>query len=78
MPMHIKDFNPQRTGAFEADGRVRPSWTPPPGSGAAARRLDYVLWPEDSSGLDQGLRPLDDLHAGIDHEPVKLLLHANL
>ena len=74
----LVDFQLQRTSAFEKDGAPRLSWHPPPGAGAAGRCLDYVVWPLDWSGQDCGLAPLADVHAGIDHEPVKLIIQAEV
>ena len=62
----------QRTAAYEASGLPRVTWRPPSGVLTAGACLDYILGPDSwgSSIVAQGLLPIVDTHAGIDHEPV--------
>ncbi|CAE7770241.1 unnamed protein product [Symbiodinium sp. CCMP2592] len=76
----LDEFALQRTDAYEADGRPRITWRPPAGTLSTGACLDYVVVPRawGQQFTKQGVLPISDEHAGIDHDPVAVELDVQL
>eukprot|EP00439_Symbiodinium_sp_Y106_P065681 s641_g10.t1 len=68
----LEEFSLSRTAAFEPDGRTRVTWRPPAGTLRPGACLDYVVFPTawHTDALQQSVLSINDVHAGVDHEPV--------
>ncbi|CAE7814113.1 unnamed protein product [Symbiodinium sp. CCMP2592] len=76
----LDEFALQRTDAYESDGRPRVTWRPPAGNLGTGACLDYVVVPRawGQHCTLQGVLPISDEHAGIDHDPVTMELDVQI